>query len=82
MSLYQLIGKLNLTPGTVVDMGPGGHRYGVIQSIVKENYQLPDKCVVTGQIKFYQQPVHLYMIRGMEKAPINKPCNYVWSWTS
>ncbi len=79
MSLYQLVGNKSLTRGQVVDMGNGGHRYGIIQSVVKEDYKLPDKCMVSGAIKFYMQPLNLYMIRGMDKTP-ESIHGYVWWW--
>jgi hypothetical protein len=80
--LYQLIGNQFLRPGNLVDMGPGGERFGIIQSIVKENYQLPDKCAVTGSIRFINRPVHLFLIRGCSNSQNNPPAGYVWSFTS
>lgn len=80
--LYQLIGDQWLRAGNLVDMGPGGERFGIIQSIVKENYQLPDKCVVGGSIKCNHRPVHLFLIRGCSNSQKNNPTGYVWSFAS
>ena len=82
MSLYQLIGGKHLKVGYLVDMGPGGHRYGIIQSIIKTDYPLPNPCMVTGSIKFYQQPVNLYLIRGIESLGNKIVMGHVWGWTS
>lgn len=82
-SLYQLIGPKNLKPGQTVDMGPGGHRYGRIQAVVKEDYVLPNPCMVTGQVKFFQQPVNLYLIRGIDNPQKTLiPVGYVWGFTA
>jgi hypothetical protein len=80
--LYQLAGEQHLRVGNLVDMGPGGERFGIIQSIIKENYQLPDKCVVVGSIKFNHRPVHLFLIRGCPNSQKNPPAGYAWSVAS
>ena len=82
MSLYQLIGSPALSIGNLVDMGPGGHRYGIIQSIVKKDYVLPNPCMVTGAIEFYPQPVNLYLIRGIDSLGNKIVMGHVWGWTS
>lgn len=51
MTIYRLVGYPGMTPGTIVDMGPIGHRYGRILKETKKNYELPDPCVMTGPVK-------------------------------
>ncbi len=81
MALYQLVGSQSLTKGTVVDMGPGGQRLGIIVSIVEKDYKLPNPCMTQGAIKFYMQPLNLYMIRGIDYTP-DIIGGYVWGWTA
>jgi len=63
-------------------MGSGGHRYGIIQAVIKEDYKLPNPCMVTGPIKFHMQTVNLYSIRGLDSKPTRVPDGYVWGWTA
>ncbi len=79
MSIYQLVGVPGMQLGTVVDMGDGGHRYGIIASVVKEDYKLPNPCVVTGAIKFINQKVNLYSIHSIDYKP-SYVGGYVFGW--
>ncbi len=81
MALYQLVGSQSLTVGTVVDMGSIGHRYGIIRKVIENDYKLPNPCIAQGSIKFFMQPLNLFLIRGIDHKP---ECigGYVWSLTS
>lgn len=80
--LYQLIGPKYLQVGNRVDMGPIGERWGVIVKVVEEDFKLPNPCMVTGQTKFWQQPVNLFLIRGGYDNPQNEPRQSVWGFNS
>ena len=81
MSLYQLPGRKNLKRGDLVDMGPGNERYGIIQGVIKEDYSLPNPCVVSGSIKYFPKPLSLYLISGTPNKMKNPPVGYVWSFS-
>lgn len=82
--IYQLIGPKYLKPGQYVDMGYPGERWGVIASVIQEDYALPNPCMVTGTRKFTPQPVTLFSIHGCaqrhEVDPKTVPC--VWGWNA
>ena len=80
--LYQLFGSKDLRIGELVDMGPINERWGRIVKVQEEDYKLPNPCMVTGQTKFYPQPINLYLIRGGYKNERNEPCRSVWGFTA
>ncbi len=79
--LYQLPGQQHLKVGNLVNIGPGGHRFGIVQSVIKENYQMSDKCVVSGTGRFNSQPVHLFLIRGCANQENRPVAGYAWAFT-
>jgi hypothetical protein len=83
MSLYKLVGHPGMTPGTTVDMGSIGHRYGRIQSVLQTDYVLPTPCVLTGPVRATQyKGLTLYLIRGLDNYRPNGALPPVWGWSS
>jgi hypothetical protein len=84
-NLYQLAGPKYLRVGDYVNIGPGGYdQWGVIRAVVKEDYKLPNPCMVEGARKFIMQPLNLFLIRGIPRREMVDenavPC--VYSFTS
>ncbi len=81
-NIYQLFGNQHLTVGSVVEIGAPYNRYGIIWKVLETDYKLPNPCFVSGPIKFIQQPINLYLIRGITGYTPLQVSGYVWGCDS